>query len=149
MSMPMPMSRDNDGEYFYKVLGLDNDCSSEQLKSAYKKLVLKWHPDRISASKIISDAKKRYLYDLGMYNDADEEDDNGMCDFLSEIAILMEKSKPAENKTNSFQDLQNLFVGMFLPPVPTMSPTTSSSYHTFFMSQDAPTEFSFVGNNGS
>lgn len=168
----MSMLRENDGEYFYKVLDLNKDCSSHQLKTAYKKLALKWHPDRIPASKsaefkdrakknfqtinqaytVISDPKKRFLYDLGLYDNTDEDDQNGMGDFLGQMSTLMQESKPVENEKDSFDDLQNMFVDMFgsmndfLPQMPIMQATPSSYYTSSFMSREAPSEFSFEGN---
>ena len=31
---------------FYEVLGVDRNASPDQIKSAFRKLVLKWHPDK-------------------------------------------------------------------------------------------------------
>lgn len=31
---------------FYKILNVDKECSFDDIKTAYKKLILKWHPDR-------------------------------------------------------------------------------------------------------
>eukprot|EP00292_Cryptomonas_paramecium_P019780 CAMPEP_0113710248 /NCGR_PEP_ID=MMETSP0038_2-20120614/30044_1 /TAXON_ID=2898 /ORGANISM="Cryptomonas paramecium" /LENGTH=111 /DNA_ID=CAMNT_0000636269 /DNA_START=147 /DNA_END=479 /DNA_ORIENTATION=+ /assembly_acc=CAM_ASM_000170 len=33
-------------EDWYKVLGVARDATQEQIRSAYKKQVLKWHPDK-------------------------------------------------------------------------------------------------------
>ena len=31
---------------YYKILGLKESSTDEQIKNAYKKLALKWHPDK-------------------------------------------------------------------------------------------------------
>ena len=41
---------------YYSILGVDRNASEEQIKAAYKKLALKWHPDRHANE---SEAKKK------------------------------------------------------------------------------------------
>ena len=63
---------------FYDILNVKPDAEPETIKKSYKKLALKWHPDRNSKNKeeaekkfkeiahayeILSDEKKRKLYD--------------------------------------------------------------------------------------
>ncbi|KAJ4958344.1 hypothetical protein NE237_025455 [Protea cynaroides] len=121
---------------FYAVLGLKKECSSSELRNAYKKLALRWHPDRCSASgnsnhleeakkkfqsiqeaySVLSDANKRFLYDLGAYDEDDDDDENGMGDFLQEMAAMMSQTNSTHEKSSgpeSFGDLEELLEEMF------------------------------------
>ncbi len=53
----------NSIETHYTVLGINKDTSADELKSTYRKLVLKYHPDKwISASKIEQEkAKQQFI----------------------------------------------------------------------------------------
>lgn len=67
----MPTKRD-----YYEILGVDKDASSADIKKAYRKLALKYHPDRSDAKdaeerfkeineayQVLSDDKKKQAYD--------------------------------------------------------------------------------------
>ena len=62
---------------------------------------------------VLSDSGKRLLYDVGVYdsdNDShDEQHVSGMGDFFGEMAEMMSQATP----TDSFEELQQLFVDMF------------------------------------
>lgn len=126
----MAANEDGNNQDFYVVLGLKKECSDGELRTAYKKLALKWHPDRCAASgnveeakkkfqaiqeaySVLSDANKRLMYDLGVYDRDDDDDNIGMGDFLDEMAALMRQDKCSENVVESFEDLKSLFNDMF------------------------------------
>ncbi|CAL9039288.1 uncharacterized protein LOC135619781 [Musa acuminata AAA Group] len=118
---------------FYSVLGLKKECSEAELRNAYKKLALKWHPDKCSASgneirmkeakqqfqeiqkaySVLSDSNKRFLYDVGAYDKDDDKDEEGMVEFLGEMAQMMRQTKRCGSGQESFEQLQQMFVEMF------------------------------------
>ena len=66
------------GKDYYKILGVDRNAAEEQLKKAYRKLAMKYHPDRNKGDKraeerfkevneayaVLSDKEKRRQYDM-------------------------------------------------------------------------------------
>ncbi|XP_010542372.1 PREDICTED: dnaJ homolog subfamily B member 6 [Tarenaya hassleriana] len=141
---------EKNNDNLYAVLGLKKECTVTELRSAYKKLALRWHPDRCSSSgnteyveeakkkfqaiqqaySVLSDSNKRFLYDVGAY-DSDDDDQNGMGDFLSEMATMMSKSKPNGNAEESFEQLQELFHEMFNADTEAFRSSSSRSTSTF------------------
>ncbi len=70
---------------YYQILGVSRDATQEEIKQAYRKLALKWHPDRnpdnkkeaeekfkeiSEAYEVLSDPEKRKIYDTYGYDAA-------------------------------------------------------------------------------
>ncbi|KAL4341398.1 hypothetical protein GQ457_08G009470 [Hibiscus cannabinus] len=111
------------GSCYYSVLGIRRDASFSDIRTAYRKLALKWHPDRYArnpvvageaksrfqqiqeAYSVLSDESKRSMYDAGLY-DPLEEDNEDFCDFMQEMISMMNNVRDEED---SFEDLQKMF----------------------------------------
>ncbi|XP_022720135.1 dnaJ homolog subfamily B member 6 [Durio zibethinus] len=116
----------NGGSCYYSVLGIRKDASFSDIRTAYRKLALKWHPDRYArnpgvageakrrfqqiqeAYSVLSDESKRSMYDAGLYDPLEEEDQD-FCDFMQEMISMMNNVK---DEGDSFEDLQRMFADM-------------------------------------
>ncbi|KAE7999007.1 hypothetical protein FH972_003495 [Carpinus fangiana] len=152
---------------FYQVLGLEKECSASELKNAYKKLALRWHPDRCSASgnssfeeeakkkfqaiqqaySVLSDSNKRFLYDVGVYESDDDE--NGMGDFLNEMAVMMSQTKSSGNGEESFEDLQELFEELFKGDIDTFGSSIQTTSSTSSSSLSSSSFVSYCESSSS
>ena len=80
---PILIKSNNDSEDYYKILGITKNATESEIKKAYRKLALKWHPDKNpnnrkeseekfkkinEAYSILSDKNKRNEYDNGGMN---------------------------------------------------------------------------------
>ncbi|XP_061371945.1 uncharacterized protein LOC133314478 [Gastrolobium bilobum] len=116
----------NGGSCYYSILGIRRDASFCDVRAAYRKLAMKWHPDKWArnpaiageakrrfqqiqeAYSVLSDQSKRSMYDAGFY-DPLEEDDKEFCDFMQEMISMMNDVK---DEGDSLEDLQKMFVEM-------------------------------------
>ncbi|KAI4369371.1 hypothetical protein MLD38_017815 [Melastoma candidum] len=112
---------------YYAVLGIRKDASSSEIRTAYRKLAMRWHPDKWTrdphiageanrrfqqiqeAYSVLSDQSKRSMYDAGLYDPLEEEDED-FCDFMQEMISMMNNVK--EDEGDSFEDLQRMFQEM-------------------------------------
>lgn len=64
------------GKDYYKILGIQSGANEEEIKKAYRKMALKFHPDKnkdpnaeekfkeiAEAYEVLSDPKKKAIYD--------------------------------------------------------------------------------------
>lgn len=82
------------GKDYYKALGISKGATEEDIKKAYRKQALKWHPDKnksaaaeekfkeiAEAYEVLSDPKKREIYD--QYG----EEGNGGFALVSSVCV--------------------------------------------------------------
>ncbi|EOA35831.1 hypothetical protein CARUB_v10021072mg [Capsella rubella] len=116
----------NNRSSYYNVLGIRKDSSVSDIRTAYRKLAMKWHPDRYvrnpgvageakrrfqqiqEAYSVLNDESKRSMYDAGLY-DPREDDDDDFCDFMQEMISMMNNVK---HEGESLEDLQRMFTDM-------------------------------------
>ena len=109
---------------YYNVLKLNKNCSDNDIRNAYKKMAVKWHPDKNSknkefatkkfkeiseAYKILGDLKKRQLYDK--YGKEGIENNNNNYNYNYTNKDLYEKEILKDlyniNKNNFNENSQN------------------------------------------
>ncbi|XP_042404344.1 chaperone protein DnaJ-like [Zingiber officinale] len=109
---------------YYSLLGIRRNASPSDVRAAYRRLALRWHPDRWAkepafaasqakrrfqriqeAYSVLSDKSKRAMYDAGLYDPLDG-DDQGFADFMQEMLAMMEGVK--SEKPDSLEDLQRM-----------------------------------------
>lgn len=66
---------------YYTVMGLDNGASVEEVKKAYKKLVVMWHPDRFNKPLKKKEAEKKMMMINKAYDVLGDENKKKMYDF--------------------------------------------------------------------
>ncbi|KAK7379909.1 hypothetical protein VNO78_34185 [Psophocarpus tetragonolobus] len=120
--------REGSSSSYYHVLGVSVDSNVDEIRRAYRKLAMQWHPDKWAktpsllgeakrkfqqiqeAYSVLSDSKKRTVYDAGLY-DPKEEEDEGFSDFVEEMLSLMAQVR-REEKNYGLEELQDMLMEM-------------------------------------
>ncbi|XP_042001716.1 dnaJ homolog subfamily B member 6-like isoform X1 [Salvia splendens] len=100
-------------EGYYAVLGVSFYSYDDEIRRAYRKLAMQWHPDKWNATpslvdmakhkfqqiqeaySVLSDRTKRTLYDASLF----DEEDEGFSDFVQEMMSLVDDVREEEKIT--------------------------------------------------
>ncbi|MBA0688919.1 hypothetical protein Goari_006680 [Gossypium aridum] len=118
------------GTSYYSVLGICEQASPSEIREAYRRQALKWHPDRWmknpnvsgeakkrfqqiqEAYSVLSDKGKRKIYDAGLLGLLTDDDDEGFLNFMQEMVLMMQNVESKEG--NSLEDLQGSLMDMMI-----------------------------------
>ncbi|MGB6875289.1 MAG: molecular chaperone DnaJ [Candidatus Acidiferrales bacterium] len=103
----MPASSKND---YYEVLGVGRDATGDQIKSAYRKAAMKWHPDRNPENK--ADAEHRFRDASEAYSVLSDPQKRATYDRYGH-AGLGSQVFDASNFGSIFEEFQDVFGEMF------------------------------------
>src|SRR5919199_5377608 len=97
------MARSTAKRDYYEVLGLTRSCSDDDIKKAYRRLALQFHPDRNNAPEaterfkeateayqVLSDTEKRSMYDRYGHSAFDRAGGAGSADFSNFVGLSIE-----------------------------------------------------------
>uniref|UniRef100_A0A9I9DCC6 J domain-containing protein n=1 Tax=Cucumis melo TaxID=3656 RepID=A0A9I9DCC6_CUCME len=124
--MLLPANKMSGSGCYYSVLGLCKEASANEIGSAYRKLAMKWHPDRWikdpemaaesktrfqqiqQAYSVLSNKGKRSIYDAGLISFLTDDDDEGFCDFMIEMVSMMKSATQQGRKKKRKKSLEDL-----------------------------------------
>nr|ADN33793.1 protein SIS1 [Cucumis melo subsp. melo] len=110
------------GVDYYKILQVDRNTNDEDLKKAYKKLAMKWHPDKNPENK--SDAEAKFKKISEAYLVLSDPQRRAVYDQLGEegLNLKMGTPSPSGSSTGFSFDVKSssndLFMGLFGFPNP-------------------------------
>jgi molecular chaperone DnaJ len=96
---------------YYEVLGLARDASAEQIKSAYRKAALQWHPDRNPDKK--SEAEENFRAATEAYSVLSDPQKRGIYDRFGQAGLGSRGFESGGFNSTIFEEFQDIFGDLF------------------------------------
>lgn len=98
---------------YYQILGVNRDATPEQIKNAYKKLVLKWHPDRPTPAGYSKKQQEEKFKEIKEARDfllnQKDSDKNNLDGEIEEILAELARMS-AKNQFDMIQTIEKAFI---------------------------------------
>lgn len=72
---------------YYQILGIPRDATTDQIKAAYRKLAIKYHPDRIKDPKKKQEAQKKFMAIANAYETLSDPNKRKIYDMYGEEGL--------------------------------------------------------------
>ena len=89
---------------FYKILGIDYDADNDEIKKSYRKLAVKYHPDKNPGDKV---AEKKFMEATDAYEVLKDSSKRKSYDMSNGINSLRKRKKRPDVEVKTTDDIQN------------------------------------------
>ena len=103
------ISISNCGEDYYRLLGVRRDATKAQIRSAFKKLSLKYHPDKNKNKKNPEKAKEMFIKIANAYEVLNDDKLRQIYDQHGEEGVKQHQQGGGQQHGGNFQDIFNFF----------------------------------------
>ena len=103
------ISFSNCGEDYYRLLGVRRDASKEEIRRAFKKLSLKYHPDKNKNKKNPEKAKEMFIKIANAYEVLNDDKLRQIYDKHGEEGVKQHQQGGGQQHGGNFNDIFNFF----------------------------------------